>query len=114
MELEVRVFVAPAIFPANGLWFDLPLNENTIRTRLQNTGKLFGLSWNEPIIISDYEAPFAVDAYASIRELNILIDTLRAIKSSDVFFDAMVSGDLKAAGVDLSVFDYKQYFRTLN
>ncbi|MCM0582719.1 antirestriction protein ArdA [Weissella diestrammenae] len=83
MTVEVKIFVGAMLQPANGKWFTLPTPVRTIEAELERIGAIGGTSHNEEYMITDYEAPFKIDAHTSINLLNQVADELSRTEVAD-------------------------------
>ena len=76
--MEIRVYITNLAKYNNGVlqgkWIDLPLDEDELQAELKEV-----LGTDEEIFITDYEAPFKIDEYDSITDLNALAEKLEEL-----------------------------------
>ena len=88
MELNIKIFVATLLDQASGLWFDLPIDEKTVRNSLVRSGAISDVS--EELIVSDYEAPFDVSGKLSLKKLNALVTEVKDVNMTVTMFGALI------------------------
>lgn len=94
MEANVHIYVAPVETPTKGHWFKLPFNEGNIRLTLLGRGALTKGNLDVELKISNYEAPFKIHEYESIKKLNDLVEMLEDVDMKLSMFQALVTAGI--------------------
>ena len=89
-----------------GEWVDLPVSNSELEEVLERIGID---DEYEEYFITDYEAPFKIDEYDNLDELNDLAERIDALRDADAFVAALQAYDIDEAIERVEKGDYIAY-----
>lgn len=89
-----------------GEWVDLPVSNSELEEVLERIGID---DEYEEYFITDYEAPFKIDEYDNLDELNDLAERIDALRDADAFVAALQAYDIDEAIERVEKGDYISY-----
>lgn len=94
---DFQIFVGTVLNPAQGTWFNVPVNEAQVVSTLENQ---FGVQEGQELMISDYEGPegIKVDPYGPVTQLNEIAEEYDDL---DPWVQKNLKEIIEATGLDI-------------